>query len=122
MGFRNGAYAKVWEVTPVKDTLTRLRISTNRKNKQTGEYEQDFSGFVACVGSVTAAMAAGLKEGARIKIEDCEVTTKYDKGRNITYTNFTIFKLEDGNSDAPKATPVDDGEVEVDVEDRKLPF
>lgn len=41
MGFRTGAYAKVWEVTPMSDTSTKIRISVSRKNKQTGEYEQD---------------------------------------------------------------------------------
>ncbi len=45
MGFRTGAYAKVWEVDPVRDTATKIRISTSRKDKQTGEYEQDFSGY-----------------------------------------------------------------------------
>ena len=43
MGFRTGAYAKVWEVTPMSDTSTKVRMSVSRKNKQTGEYEQDFS-------------------------------------------------------------------------------
>ena len=42
MGFRTGAYAKVWEVTPMSDTSTKVRMSVSRKNKQTGEYEQDF--------------------------------------------------------------------------------
>ena len=51
MGFRSGSFAKVWEVSPVNDTSTKLRISVSRKNKQTGEYEQDFSGFVMCVGT-----------------------------------------------------------------------
>lgn len=46
MGFRTGAFAKVWEVTPMSDTSTKVRISVSRKNKQSGEYEQDFSGFV----------------------------------------------------------------------------
>lgn len=42
MGFRTGAFAKVWEVTPMSDTSTKVRISVSRKNKQSGEYEQDF--------------------------------------------------------------------------------
>lgn len=45
MGFRTGAYAKVWEVTPMSDTSTKVRLSVSRKNKQTNEYEQDFSGL-----------------------------------------------------------------------------
>ena len=39
MGFRTGAYAKVWEVTPMSDTSTKVRMSISRKNKQSGEYE-----------------------------------------------------------------------------------
>ena len=34
MGFRTGAYAKVWDVTPVGDTSTKVRISISRKNKE----------------------------------------------------------------------------------------
>lgn len=39
MGFRQNAYAKVWEVDRKSDTMTKLRISTSRKNKKTEEYE-----------------------------------------------------------------------------------
>lgn len=79
MGFRTGAYAKVWEVTPMSDTSTKVRLSVSRKNKQTNEYEQDFSGFVLAIGTAAAKKAACLKEGERIKLGDVDVTTKYDK-------------------------------------------
>lgn len=125
MGFRTGAYAKVWEVTPMSDTSTKVRLSVSRKNKQSGEYEQDFSGFVLCIGTAAARNAAKLKEGARIKIGDCDVTTKYDQQKKITYTNFKMFSFEDadGNSSSepdktdPQPT-VDDGEVD----ENRLPF
>jgi len=39
MGFRTGAYAKVWKVEPYSDTSVKLRISISRKNKQSGEYD-----------------------------------------------------------------------------------
>ena len=125
MGFRTGAYAKVWEVTPMSDTSTKLRISVSRKNKQSGEYEQDFSGFVLCIGSAAARNALKLKEGARIKLGDCDVTTKYDAQKKITYTNFKLFSFEtedDSGSTkqdntAPQPT-VDEGEVD----DSRLPF
>lgn len=125
MGFRSGAYAKVWEIIPMSDTGTKLRISISRKNKQTGEYEQDFSGYVLCVGSVAARNALKLKEGARIKLGDCDVTTKYDAQKKITYTNFKLFSFEaeDGgglmiqDNTAPQPT-VDEGEFD----DSRLPF
>ena len=86
MGFRTDAYAKVWEVTPMSDTSTKVRMSISRKNKQSGEYEQDFSGFVLAIGTAAAKKAASLKEGNRIKLGDVDVTTKYDKEKKVTYT------------------------------------
>ena len=113
MGFRTGAYAKIWEVTPMSDTSTKVRLSVSRKNKQTNEYEQDFSGFVLAIG--TAA--------ERIKLGDVDVTTKYDKEKKVTYTNFKMFSFEvEGDESSSQTTDpqptVDDGEID----DSRLPF
>ena len=51
MGFRNGAWATCWAVEPKSDTMTTVRLSTSRKERESGEYAQDFSGFVAFVGT-----------------------------------------------------------------------
>lgn len=125
MGFRKDAYAKVWEVESVSDTLTKARISISRKNKQTGEYETDFGGYVSFIGTAAAKKSAVLKEKDRIKLGDVDVTNKYDKEKNTTYTNFKIFSFETqddaDNSSAAVETAqdhVDDGEVE----DSGLPF
>lgn len=125
MGFRTGAYAKIWKVEPFSDTSTKLRISISRKNKQSGEYEQDFSGFVSAIGTAAAKKAACLKEGDKIKLGDIDVTTTYNKEKNITYTNYKVFSfdLEESSESTPKATTepqpsVDSGEVD----DARLPF
>ena len=124
MGFRTGAFAKVWEVKPFSDTSTKLRISVSRKNKQSGEYEQDFSGYVDAVGTAAAKKAACLKEGDRIKLGDVDVVTKFVKEKNTTYTNYKMFSFElDGDTAAPKANTepqptVDSGELD----DSRLPF
>lgn len=128
MGFRNGAFATIWEVEPVYDTSTKCRISISRKNKETSEYETDFSGFVMFIGTAAAKKAACLKAKDRIKLGNVEVTTKYDKEKNKTYTNFKCFSFEDANGNNPTETSadanvekaqsaVDDGEV-----DDRLPF
>lgn len=122
MGFRTGAYAKVWEVTPMSDTSTKVRMSVSRKNKQTNEYEQDFSGFVLAIGSAAARKAATLKEGDRIQLGDVDVSTKYDKEKKVTYTNFKMFSFDmDGESSSPAPSDpqpiVDEGEP-----DERLPF
>lgn len=127
MGFRKESYATIWSVESVSDTLTKARISISRKNKQTGDYDTDFSGFVSFVGTAAAKKAACLKEKDRIRLGDVDVTNRYDKDKNVTYTNFKVFSFEtqgelNGNSqqaDTPTPnTPVDEGEVD----DSRLPF
>lgn len=126
MGFRTGAFAKVWEVTPVSDTSTKVRLSVSRKNKETGEYDQEFSGFVLAIGTAAASRAAKLKEGDRIKLGDVDVTNKYDKEKKVTYTNFKLFSFEDANgSSTEKKEDKTDPQPEVgdgEMDDSKLPF
>ena len=123
MGFRTGAYAKVWEVTPMSDTSTKVRMSISRKNKQSGEYEQDFSGFVLAIGTAAAKKAASLKEGNRIKLGDVDVTTKYDKEKKVTYTNFKMFSFEpDGEEPRDSSTEPQPTVDEGEIDDNRLPF
>lgn len=98
MGFRKDTWATVWQVMPQSDAVTRCRISINRKDKTTGAYETDFSGFVSFVGTMAAKKAAGLKERDRIKLGDVDVTNRYDKEKNVTYTNFAVFNFEKDDS------------------------
>jgi len=72
-----------------------------------------------CVGTAAAQKAAKLTENSRIKIGDCDVTTKYEESKRITYTNYKIFSFEDasagttlGGGEPEKS--VDDGEVNED--------
>lgn len=97
MGFRSGAYATVWESKSISPSHTKLKISISYKDKNTGEYTQDFSGFVSVFGTSAAAGAAQLMERSRIKLGDCDVSTTYDKERQIGYTNFKIFSFENLN-------------------------
>ena len=104
------------------------RISISRKNKQTGEYEEDFSGFVSFFGTAAAKKAATLKERDRIKLGDVDVRSKYDKAKNITYYNFNVYSFEVQNGtgggrsgsvqpSSPQPT-VDEG----NIDDSRLPF
>lgn len=96
MGFRTGAYATIWEVKNGSGNYTDVRMSISKKNKQTDQYETDFSGFVRFIG--TAHQKANtLKEKDRIKIGECEVTNSYDKEKKVTYTKFAVFSFEDAN-------------------------
>ena len=125
MGFRNGAYATVWEATPVSDTRTKVRLSISKKNRQTGEYEQDFSGFVTFVGTACARKAAKLREKDRIKLGEVDVQNRYDREKNTTFYNPAVFSFETAE-EAGKQTSaerkqqrgVDHGEID----DSRLPF
>lgn len=121
MGFKKGAFATVWQVDK-QERYTKVRISTSRKNRESGEYEQDFSGYCSFVGEAHK-LGAGLSQKDRIRLGDCEVTTKYNKENGQTFTNFTVFSFEipdDSNRGTQVATRPDNGEVDVD--DDGLPF
>lgn len=103
MGFRTGAYAKVWDVRKTQPWCVDLRISTARKNKKTDSYEDDFSGFVRAVGADNVKAAAALQQGDRIRLGDVDVTSKYDAEKKKSYTNFTLFSFEIANGQRPAA-------------------
>lgn len=121
MGFRQGSFATIWQIEPVKDTITKAKITTSKKNKNTGEYETDFSGFVTFLGTAVASKAAKLKEKNRIKLGEVDVTRKWDKEKQKEYINFNVFAFEMADSKATSSLPtventeaVDNGEVETD--------
>lgn len=125
MSFRQNSYCVVWEIKQGTGNFTDVRLSSSKKNKQTGEYETDFSGFVRFIGEAHQK-ATSLKEKDRIKLGDCEVTNRYDKEKKVTYTNFAVFDFEmaNGGQQTPQQTqpsvagfePIPDGV------DEELPF
>ncbi len=101
-------------------------MSISRKNKDTGVYEDEFSGFVMFIGEAHAK-AGRLKERDRIKLGDVDVTRRYDKEKNREYYNFKVFSFEmadapaqSGNavSNPVTANPIDSNPVDGDA----LPF
>lgn len=125
MGFRNGAYAKVWEITPKTNSITNVRLSISRKDSKTKEYVQDFSGFVDFIGSATAQKILNVKIGSTIKLGDTDVSTNFSKESNKTFINYKVFSFDTVSND--KANPatqkptVDDGEIDA-VSEEPLPF
>lgn len=125
MGFKKDVWATVWSIESVSGTMTKGRISISRKNRMTGEYETDFSGFITFVGTACARKALNLKERDRIKLGDVDVSNSYNKEKNVTYTNFKVFSFQTqdeyegvGTSSAPQQHTVDEGVLD----DIDLPF
>ena len=101
--------------------MTSVRVSINRKDKNTGEYVQDFGGYVSFIGTACADKAAKLKPKDRIKLGDVDVNNRYDKERNQTYTNFNVYSFE--MADAPQSAPVSHADPEPDEDPSSdLPF
>ena len=127
MGFRQDArFVKVWEVEN-KGNYHIVSLSTSKKNKDTNEYETDFSSkFVRFIGTAHT-LASDLKKGDTIKLGSCEVTNKYDKEKNTTYTNYLVYGFEkegDNNNSNNQSIPKIDNSL-IDVpndEDSELPF
>lgn len=93
-GFREGAYARVWEIQPVAGkNATDIRISISSKNKETGEYKDDFAGFVRCY-SGAHTKAANLQKKDRIKLLSTSVTKTYNKETNESKYYFSVFDFE----------------------------
>ncbi len=110
MGFKLGAYAKIWKVED-KGNFSKVQMSVSKKNRQTDQYETEFSGFVNFVGHAHNKISTSY-EGAKIKLGDCDVTTKYNKEKNVTYTNYALFEFED--ADAPNTQPTDFTSEDID--------
>lgn len=121
MGFKEGAWATVWEVKKNPSGKSyNVNMSTSRKNKDTDEYETDWSGFAMFAGDA-AKKAATLKARDRIKLNGCEVTTRYVKEKNEKYTNYTVwdFDMSDFSSGGGKSRKNDD---EYGIDEDSTPF
>lgn len=129
MGFRTGAWAKIWSVEPKRDTVTSCRASVAKKNKDTGLYEQEWGGFISFLGTAAAAKAAKLKPEDSIKLGDIDVLNTYDKEGKIMYVNYNCYSFKtnnevdgDGRPATQQQTPevdvnygIDNGEVEAEL-------
>ena len=118
MGFRDNAWLTVWDVRKNPSGKSfQIRASTSKKNRETDEYETDWSGFINLVGGA-AKKASVLKQRDRIQMKGCEVTTRYVKEKDITYTNYTCFDFE--MSDLPSGgnnRKQQNDEYNIDMED-----
>ena len=126
MGFGTGKFGRVWKIEN-KGNYHVAEMSTSKKNKQTDQYETDWANkFVRLVGTAHNQIES-MDISKSVKIGACEVTNKYDKEKNTTYTNYVIFGFEDvdgGNQSAkPAPAAAGDGFMNIpDGIDEELPF
>ena len=95
MGFKNSAIATIWKIKDIdgENIFRDVQISTSRKNKKTGEYESDFSGYVRFVANAVVGVES-LKEKDRIVLKNVDVSRRYDKKKGREFVNFTVYEWE----------------------------
>lgn len=134
MGFRQGAFAKVWSVED-KGNYSTARITISKKDKSTDAYKTEFQdGFVRLVGQAHDAFKSVTigEKGVTIRISSCDVTNNYSEKDKKTYINFVIFGFEfpdgnDGNggnnTTSPSAPAKHDSFMNIpDDANEELPF
>lgn len=122
MDFRNGVYCTVWSVEPKSDTFTKCRLSASHKDKNTGEFVEDFSIFAGFLGTATAKKAAQLKVKDRIKLTEVGVRPNYVKEKNTTYYNFNVYSFETENASSGAGAPRQTNNESDIIENSDLPF
>lgn len=129
MGFRQGAFARIWSIED-KGKYYTGNMSTSRKKQDGSGYETDFQdGFVRFVGSAHEALNGVEipKKGLAVKLSSCEVTNRYDPNTKKTYTNYAVFGIEiqDGSAkpanQQASAAPPAESNTPTD-ETNELPF
>lgn len=132
MGFRQGAYARVWSMDD-KGKFCTCRMSISRKNKKTGSYDTEFQdGYVRFVGTAYNMIKAIpiSDKGLNIKLASCDVTNYFERnGKKYFNPQFTVFgfELADGESATPTGQaqnaydPMEDLKS-VSADEEELPF
>lgn len=123
MGFRKDAYAKVWEIKPNENgKTTSVRLSTSKKNKDTGEYEQDFSGICFFIGKANIKARQQLSVKDRIRLTECDVTTDYNKETKENKVFFKVWDFEPASAEQSAPPSVPQAEPEISSGDPNYPF
>lgn len=89
MSLRVGAYATIWEARNNNGTVS-VNLSTSRKDKSTGNYVTDWSGWMRVYADQDAMLQ--LPRKTRIVIDEFSVSNRYDKEAHQTNTYYSLFK------------------------------
>ena len=122
MGLRANCYAKIWKIEP-QEKYTKVQMSVSKKDKATGEWKTEWSGRANFVGQAHTEIAK-CKEKDRIKIEEFEVTNKYDKEKGLESTHYSVFKISDASGGTTQSAPQASKSPDVAVEGAadEMPF
>lgn len=139
MGFRQGAYAKLWSIEDQGNYCTgNLSVSKKDENAENGYAITFRDGYVRFVGDAykkAMDLQDKLEHGVTIKILACDVTTYYSVKSKKNYINYAIFDFEEPDrkssdkkkDDTPKKAKKEEPEKSEEelaelVDEEELPF
>lgn len=132
MGFRTGAYAKIWAVKPSSTGKSMVAEMSTSKKKQDGSYETDWSSKFVTLAGQAAKEVENIEirsSGKLVRIGDCDVTCKWDAEKKIMYTNYVIFSFQKDEGDSKskpststKKADTDFMKIPDNADDEGLPF
>ena len=139
MGFRVGAYARVWSVND-NGNYSTANITISKKERDSDHYKTVFKdGYTKFVGKANEKLKTlqiGDK-GASIKLVECDVENNYVAETKKLYTNYTVFDFDIPDRDESSAQTkkkqnkytankdshnVPNDSTEDSVDDDELPF
>lgn len=142
MGFRNGAYARIWEKSTQeitygagkKFTKYMVRLSISKKGND-DKYYQQFSGFAELKGDALEELR-GVKipssGGLTVKLGDVDLENSYNQESGVTYWMPIIWSFDHSEQEnhqtertASKQKRVQEPTfvaVEDDIDEDDLPF
>lgn len=113
MGFRNGAWAKIWDIKIAENGKSAsVKISISKKDEETGTYKQTFGQFVRFAGDALKKVKS-LNAGTRVKLVSVDVENKYDKETKVTTYYHTVWDIQpaSGSTAAQSSQTDDDGDI-----------
>lgn len=122
--FGNDAKGRIWKFSKIEDKYADCQFSTSAKNRQSGEWETDFSANIRIIGKDKVDKIRNVvipKGGIKIQITKCGVTRIYDREKDTNYERFLVFDflLED---EPQQAVNADDFMIIPEGIEEELPF
>ena len=121
-----GGFARIWKAED-KGRYSVVQLSTSKKNKETDEYETDYSDNFARFISTAHEKLASMTLPATIQITSGEVTRRYDGIKKKEYIGTLVYAFDEvDNSKPTQKKVVKKAKTEPDFEeieaDADLPF
>lgn len=135
MGFRQGAFARIWSIN-ASDNFSTANITVSRRNKDDETkydvvFKDGYTRFIGEAHKKLSGVSVG-EGGMSIKILSCDVENRYDAEKKKLYTNFIVYDFEfpDGNGEKSggsakpqqKATKPAPAPAASESEEDELPF